>query len=81
MAYRNNGNIKYATIKVLRKNQYRTECPNDRGISLVAQARKVFLKVIAGRPSDFSKREYILPEEQGGFGSLRSTVDMMLEVR
>ena len=43
---------KYATIKVLLKKKYRTECGNYRGVSLVAQAGKVLLKVIAGRLSD-----------------------------
>ena len=39
---------KDVTIKVLHK-KYRTECGNYRGISIVAHAGKVFLKVIAGR--------------------------------
>ena len=51
------------TIKVLHKRKYRTECGNHRGISLVAHAGKVLLKVIAGRPSDYCELENILPEE------------------
>ena len=40
------------TIKVLHKKKDRTECNNYRGISLVAHAGKVLVKVIAGRLSD-----------------------------
>ena len=40
---------KYANIKVLDKKKDRTECGNYRGISLVAHAGKVLVKVIAGR--------------------------------
>ena len=72
---------KDATIKVLHKKKDRTECGNYRGISLVAHAGKVLLKVIAGRLGDCCERENILPEEQCGFRSQRSTVDMMFVVR
>ena len=48
---------KYATIKVIYKKKDRTECNNYRGISLVAHAGKVILKVIAGRVSDCCERE------------------------
>ena len=48
---------KDATIKVLHKEKDRTECGNYRGISLVANAGKVLLKVIAGRLSDYWERE------------------------
>ena len=58
---------KYATIKVLYKKKDRTECGNYRGISLVAHAGNVLLKVIAGRMSDYCERENILPSEQCGF--------------
>ena len=68
-------------IKVLHKKKDRTECGNYRGISLVAHAGKVLLKVIAGRLSDYCEREGILPEEQCGFRPHRSTVDMMFVVR
>ena len=54
---------KCATIKVLHKKKNRTECGNYRGISPVAHAGKVFLKVTAGRLSDYCERENILPEE------------------
>ena len=69
------------TIKVLHKKKYRTECGNYRGISLVAHAGKVLLKLIAGRLSDYCEREGTLPEEQYGFKPHRSTVDMMFVVR
>ena len=72
---------KYAAIKVLHKKKDRTECGNYRGISLVAHADKVLLKVIAGRPSDCCEHENILPGEQCGFRPHRSTVGMMFVVR
>ena len=71
---------KDATIKVLHQKKDRPECGNYRGISLMAHAGKVLLKVIAGRLSDYCERENILPEEQRGFRPQRSTVDMMLFV-
>ena len=73
--------LKNATIKVLHKAKDRTECDNYRGISLVAHAGKVLLKVIAGRRSDYCERKNIRPEEQCGFRPQRSTVDMILVVR
>ena len=72
---------KYATIKAFHNKKDRTECGNYRGISLVAHAGKVLLKVITGRLSDYCERENILPEEQCGFRPQRSTVDMMFVVR
>ena len=72
---------KDATIKVLHKKKDRAECGNYRGISLVAHAGKVLLKVIAGRLSDYCERENILPEEQCEFRPQRLTVDMMFVVR
>ena len=72
---------KDATIKVLHKKKDRTDCGNYRGISLVAHAGKVLLKVIASRLSDYCERENILPEEQCGFRSQRTTVGMMFVVR
>ena len=54
---------KDATIEVVDKKKYRTECGNYRGISHVAHAGKVLLKVIAGRLSDNCKRGGILTEE------------------
>ena len=49
---------------VLHKKKDRTVCGNYRGISLVAHAGKVLLKVIAGRLSDYCERDNILPEQQ-----------------
>ena len=72
---------KDATIKVLHKKKDWTECEHFRGISLVAHAGKVLLKVIAGRLSDYCEREIILPEEQCGFRPQRSSVDMIFVVR
>ena len=46
------------------KKKDRTECGNYRGISIVAHAGKLLLKVIAGRPSYYCEQESIIPEEQ-----------------
>ena len=72
---------KYATIKVLHKKKDRTECSNYRGLSLVAHAGKVLLKIVANRLGDFCEEAGILPEEQCGFRPQRSTTDMMFVVR
>ena len=72
---------KDASVKLLHKEKYWTECGNYRGISLVAHADKVLLKIIAGRLSDYCEREDILPEEQCGLRRQRSTVGMMFVVR
>ena len=72
---------KYATIKVLQKKKDRTECSNYRGLSLVAHAGKVLLKIVANRPGDFCEEAGILPEEQCGFRPQRSTTHMMFVVR
>ena len=72
---------KYATIKVLHKEKNRTECSNYRGLSLVAHAVKVLLKIVANRLGDFCEEAGILPEEQYGFRPQCSTTDMMFIVR
>ena len=72
---------KDATIKVLHKKKDRTECSNYRGLSLVAHAGKVLLKIVANRLGDFCEEVGILPEEQSGFRPQRSTTDMMFVVR
>ena len=72
---------KDATSKVLHKKKDQTECSNYRGLSLVAHAGKVLLKIVANRRGDFCEEAGILPEEQCGFRSQRSTTDMMLIVR
>ena len=72
---------KDATIMVLHKKKDRTECGNYRGISLVAHAGKILLKIIARRLSEYCERVGILPEEQSGFRPNRSTTDMMFVIR
>ena len=66
---------------VLHKKKDRTECGNYRGISLVAHAGKILLKIIARRLSEYCERVGILPEEQSGFRPNRSTTDMMFVIR
>ena len=65
----------------MRHKKDRTECGNYCGISLVAHAGKLLLKVIAGRLSDYCEPEGILPDEQCRFRTHRSTVNMMFVVR
>ena len=72
---------KDAIIMVLHKKKDRTECGNYRGISLVAHAGKILLKIIARRLSEYCERVGILPEEQSGFQPNRSTTDMMFVIR
>ena len=62
---------KYATIMVLHKKKDRTEYGNYRGISLVAHAGKILLKIIAHRPSEYCECVETLPEEQSGFRPIR----------
>ena len=69
---------KDATIMVLHKKKDRTECGNYGGISLVAHAGKVLLKVISNRLSNYCEREDILPQEQCGFRPQMSTIDVIL---
>ena len=54
---------KYAIIMVLHKNKDRTEFVNYRGISLIAHAGKILLKIIARRLSEYCERVGILSEE------------------
>ena len=72
---------KDAMTMVLHKNKDRTECGNYRGISLVAHAGKIQVKIIARCLSEYCERVGILPEEQSGFRPNRSTIDMMLLIR
>ena len=55
-----------AVIKVLHKKKDRTECGNYRGISPVAHAGKVLLKIVAKRLGAYSEAKGLLPEEQCG---------------
>ena len=72
---------KYFIIMVLHKTKNRTECGNYRGISLVAHAGKILLKIIARHLSDYCERVRILPEEQSSFRPNRSTTDVMFVIR
>ena len=71
----------YAIIMVLHKKKDRAECGSHRGISLVAYAGKILLKIVARRLSEYCERVGILPEEQSGFRPNRSTTDMMFVIR
>ena len=53
---------KDAAINVLQKKKDRTECSNYRGLSLVAHAGKVLLKIVANRLGDFCEEAGILPK-------------------
>ena len=67
---------------VLHKKKDWTEYGNYRGISLVAHAGKILLKIIARHLSEYCERVGILPEEQkSGFRPNRSTTDMMFVIR
>ena len=68
-------------IMVLHKKKDRTECGNYRGISLVAHAGKILLKIVVRRLSKYCERVRILPEEQSGFRPNRSTTDRMFVIR
>ena len=69
-----------AMIKVLPKKMDRTECGNYRGISLVAHAGKVLLKIVSTRLSAYCEARSLLLEEQCGFRPHRSTTDRMFAV-
>ena len=66
---------------VLHKKKDRTECGNYSGISLVAHAGEILLKIIDRRLREYCERVGILPEEQSGFRPDRSTTDMMFVIR
>ena len=70
-----------AVVTKLYKKGDKTECGNYRGMSLVSHAGKVLLKVVARRLSAYCKAKGLLPEEQCGFRSDRSTTNMMFVVR
>ena len=63
---------KDAVIQVLHKKKDSTNCGNYRGISLVAHAGKVLLKIVALRLGSYLERERLLPESQCGFRPGRS---------
>ena len=66
---------------VFYKKKDRTECCNYRGISLVAHAGTILLKIVTRHLSEYCERVGILPEEQSGFRANRSTTDMMFVIR
>ena len=70
-----------AVIKVLHKKKDRTECSNYRGISLVAHAGKVLLKIVATRLSVYCEARNLLPKEQYGFRPHHLMTDMMFVVQ
>ena len=72
---------KYDIIMVLHIKKDRTECGNYRGISLIAHAGNILLKIIARRLSEPCECVGILPEEQSGFRPNRSTTDVMFVIR
>ena len=61
---------KVATIMALHIKKDWTGCGNYRGISLVAHASKILLKIIARRLSEYCERVEVLPEK--GFRPNRS---------
>ena len=56
----------------------RTEYGICRGISLVAQAGKILLEIIARHLNEYCECEGFLPEEQSALRSNRSTTDIMI---
>jgi hypothetical protein len=72
---------KDAIIFILFKKLDKTLCGNYRGISLVAHAGKVLLKLVEMRLSRHAETCNILPEEQCGFRRGRSTIDMLFVAR
>ena len=68
-------------IMILHKNKDRTDCGNYRGISLVAHAGRILLKIIASRLSEYCKCVGILPEEQSGLRPNCSPTDMIFVMR
>ena len=71
---------KYAIISVLHKNSGRKGCGKYRGISLVAYAGKVLLKIIARRLSEYWERMGVLPWGQSGCRPNCSITDMMFVI-
>ena len=72
---------KYAIIVVLYNRKDREECGIYKGISLVAHAGKILLKVIPRHFSEYCDRVSILPEENNGFRPNRCTTGMMFMIR
>ena len=66
-------------ITLYNNKDYRSECNNYRGISLLSIVGKVFARVALVRLQVLAERIY--PESQCGFRSKRSTVDMIFSIR
>ena len=64
----------------LSQNKDREDCNNYRGVSLVAHAGTVLLKVVAPRLSNYRETARILLGEQSGLRPERSTIDMLFVV-
>ena len=67
-------------IMVFHKNKERIECGNYRGISMVAHAGNILLKIIAHCLSEYCECMKILSEEQRDFGPNRCTTDTILVI-
>ena len=67
---------KYALIMVLHKKKGQTECGNYRGISLVAHAGKILLKIIARRFSEYCEGVGILPDPTEPFYHRNDVCDL-----
>ena len=67
----------------LHKKKDRKECGNYRGgISVVAHAGKILLKIMAPHLSEYCERVGYLPEvRSGGLRPNRSTIDMTFVIR
>ena len=65
---------------VLHKKKDRPECANYKGVSLVAHAGKILLKIFACRLSEYCGRVGILPEEQSGLRPNHSTANVMFVI-
>ena len=67
---------KDASIVTIYKKGDRTDCGNNRGISLLSVAGKIFARILLNRLSTHITPE-VVPEIQCGFRGNRSTVDMI----
>ena len=67
-------------INVLHKKKDRAECVNYRGISHVAHAGKVLLKILATRLNVYCEAMELLPKKHGGFHPQQSTINMMVVI-
>ena len=66
-------------VTLYRSKGDRSECNNYRGISLLSAVGKVFARVALTKLQILAERT--LPESQCGFGTGRSTIDLIFSVR